>query len=218
MNFTVQWCERKETRREAGGQSERERNSTRVINGGTEERDAYSPCKNGPPSLIFQGYWMKLMKINTLIITILKIKIEDRALVVLIFKCLRYIDQHNPVFPLTSPCRWACAVERKKYVFLEQLLKILICNTKKKSLSCLFTAWEPSEVLFKRIVSWRMLPPKQRYIRAKHINVTSYMWPLLTSQHFLCILNFKKGNEYTSNIKQNTYITRSPAPNSQPRT
>lgn len=42
---------------------------------------------------------MKVMKINTLIITILKIKIEDSVLIVLIFKCLQYIDQHNPVFP-----------------------------------------------------------------------------------------------------------------------
>lgn len=42
---------------------------------------------------------MKVMKINTLIITILKIKIEDSALIVLIFKCIQYIDQHNPVFP-----------------------------------------------------------------------------------------------------------------------
>lgn len=38
------------------------------------------------------------MKINTLIITILKIKIEDSMLIVLIFRCLQYIDQHNPVF------------------------------------------------------------------------------------------------------------------------
>lgn len=63
------------------------------------ERDAYSPRKMRPPSLIFQGYRMKVMKINTLIITILKIKIEDSALVVLIFKCLQYIDRHNPVLP-----------------------------------------------------------------------------------------------------------------------
>ena len=42
------------------------------------------------------------MKINTLIITILKIKIEDSALIVLIFKCIQYIDQLNLVFPLTS--------------------------------------------------------------------------------------------------------------------
>lgn len=37
------------------------------------------------------------MKINTLIITILKIKIEDSELIVLIFKYLQYIDQNNPV-------------------------------------------------------------------------------------------------------------------------
>lgn len=74
-----------------------ERKDTGVINGNTEERDEYSLCKNGPPSLKFQDYWNKVMKINTLIITILKIKIEDKAL--LIFKCLQYIDQHNPVFP-----------------------------------------------------------------------------------------------------------------------
>lgn len=45
----------------------------------------------------------KVMKINTLIITILKIKIEDSKLIVLIFKCLQYIDQHHPVFPPISP-------------------------------------------------------------------------------------------------------------------
>lgn len=37
------------------------------------------------------------MKMNTLIITILKIKIEDSEFIVLIFKCLQYIDQNNPV-------------------------------------------------------------------------------------------------------------------------
>lgn len=37
------------------------------------------------------------MKINTFIITILKIKIEDGKFAVLMFKCFRYIDQHNPV-------------------------------------------------------------------------------------------------------------------------
>lgn len=42
---------------------------------------------------------MKVMKINTLIIAILKIKIEDSGLIVLILKCLQYIDQHNLVFP-----------------------------------------------------------------------------------------------------------------------
>lgn len=40
---------------------------------------------------------MKVMKINTFIITILNIKIEDSKFTVLIFKCLQYIDQHNPV-------------------------------------------------------------------------------------------------------------------------
>lgn len=35
----------------------------------------------------------------------------------------------------------------------------------------------------------------------KHINVTPYVWPLLTSQRFLYILIFKKGHEYTSGIK-----------------
>ena len=39
------------------------------------------------------------MKINTLIITLLEIKIEDSALIVLIFKCIQYSDQHNPVLP-----------------------------------------------------------------------------------------------------------------------
>lgn len=38
------------------------------------------------------------MKINTGIITILKIKIENGALIVSIFKCLRYIDQAQPRF------------------------------------------------------------------------------------------------------------------------
>lgn len=76
----------------------RGRKGTGVINGNTEERDAYSQSKNGPPSLILRGYRMKVMKINTLIITILKIKIEDSTLIVLIFKCLQYIDQCNPVF------------------------------------------------------------------------------------------------------------------------
>lgn len=37
------------------------------------------------------------MKINTFIITILNIKIEDSKFTALIFKCLQYIDQHNPV-------------------------------------------------------------------------------------------------------------------------
>lgn len=36
------------------------------------------------------------MKINTFIITILNIKIEDRKFSALIFKCLQYIDQHSP--------------------------------------------------------------------------------------------------------------------------
>lgn len=38
------------------------------------------------------------MKINTGIITILKIKIENGTLIVSIFKCLRYIDQTQPRF------------------------------------------------------------------------------------------------------------------------
>lgn len=40
----------------------------------------------------------EVMKINTGIITILKIKIENGTLVVSIFKWLRYIDQAQPRF------------------------------------------------------------------------------------------------------------------------
>lgn len=38
------------------------------------------------------------MKINTFIITLSKIKIEDGKFAALIFKCFQYIDQHTPVF------------------------------------------------------------------------------------------------------------------------
>lgn len=44
------------------------------------------------------------MKINTGIITILKIKIENGTLIVSIFKCLRYIDQTQPRFFLCFFC------------------------------------------------------------------------------------------------------------------
>lgn len=43
------------------------------------------------------------MKINTFIITVLKIKIEDGKLAVLIFKCLQYIDHRNPVSLQSQP-------------------------------------------------------------------------------------------------------------------
>lgn len=43
------------------------------------------------------------MKINTFIITILNIKIEDSKFTALIFKCLQYIDQHNPVSFQSQP-------------------------------------------------------------------------------------------------------------------
>lgn len=43
------------------------------------------------------------MKINTFIITILNIKIEDSKFTALIFKCLQYIDQHNPVSLQSQP-------------------------------------------------------------------------------------------------------------------
>lgn len=46
---------------------------------------------------------MKVMKINTFIITILNIKIEDSKFTALIFKCLQYIDQHNPVSFQSQP-------------------------------------------------------------------------------------------------------------------
>lgn len=64
----------------------------------TQRREMHIHCTKMGQSLIFQDYRMKVMKINILIITILKIKIEDSALIVLILKCLQYIDQHNPVF------------------------------------------------------------------------------------------------------------------------
>lgn len=43
------------------------------------------------------------MKINTFIITILNIEIEDSKFTTLIFKCLQYIDQHNPVSLQNEP-------------------------------------------------------------------------------------------------------------------
>lgn len=131
MNFTVQRGVRGEGKRERPEDKARGRNSTGVINGNAEERDSYSPGKNGPPSLIFQGYRMEVMKINTLIITILKIKIEDSTFVVLIFKCLRYIDQHNPVFFAKLVGVSLCG-EEKKRVLQEVLLKILIKQHEEK--------------------------------------------------------------------------------------
>lgn len=46
----------------------------------------------------------EVMKINTGIITILKIKIENGTLVVSIFKWLRYIDQAQPRFFFSLLC------------------------------------------------------------------------------------------------------------------
>ncbi len=64
---------------------------------------------------------MKVMKINTLIITILKIKIEDSTLIVLIFKCIQYIDQRNPVFSLDSSGGACVAIqEEKKNMFCKK--------------------------------------------------------------------------------------------------
>ena len=131
MNFTVQRGVRGEGKRERLEDKARGRNSIGVINGIVEERDAYSPGKNGPPSLIFQGYRMEVMKINTLIITILKMKIEDSTFVVLIFKCLRYIDQHNPVFFAKLVGVSLCG-EEKKHVLQEALLEILIKQHEEK--------------------------------------------------------------------------------------
>lgn len=132
----------------------------------------------------------KVMKINTLIITILKIKIEDSTLIVLIFKCLQYIDQHNPVF------RWALRVSLRN-------------NPRGKNMFCRKSFWRFELVKPRKpfCLSTHAENPQRCYIRwsftvrsiiqstdtPKHINLASYMWPLLTPQHFLCILIFFKG-------------------------
>ncbi len=128
MNFTVQWCEGKERGRD--WRTKRGWESAQEWSMATQRREMHiRGAKMGRHRSYSEGYWMKVMKINTLIITILKIKIEDSTLVVLIFKCLQYIDQCNPVF------RWALRGKpvrksrRKKHVLQEESLKILISNT-----------------------------------------------------------------------------------------
>ncbi len=77
---------------------------------------------------------------------------------------------------------------KKKHVLQEELLKILISNTKKNpfvlahKLSTLRGFTEDDPLLKDASSKTKTL-----------IYVTSYMWPLLTSQHFLCILIFLKG-------------------------
>lgn len=181
---------------ETGGQSERERNSAGVINGNAEESSAYLLCKNGPPSLIFQSYWAKVMKINTLIITILKIKIEDSVLIVLIFKCLRYIDHNNPV--LLEPL-WVSKCfnhRRNKKILKEELLKLFICNTKGTILHD-YISRAPWEVLRRVIIPvLEDASSRRKYSRKKHGNVTSSnpRWPHSTSFVFWF---FKKGTKFT---------------------
>lgn len=88
--------------REEGGRCERVGVRAGVINGNTEERKRQNrhtkKKKMGHHRSHSEAIEGEVMKINTGIITILKIKIENGTLVVSIFKWLRYIDQAQPRF------------------------------------------------------------------------------------------------------------------------
>lgn len=89
--------------REEGGRCEGRGVRAGVINGNTEERKRQNrrtkkKKKMGHHRSHSEAIEGEVMKINTGIITILKIKIENGTLVVSIFKWLRYIDQAQPRF------------------------------------------------------------------------------------------------------------------------
>lgn len=130
------------------------------------------PCENGPPSLIFQGYWKRDMKINTLIITILKIKIEDCTLIVLIFKPVQYIDQNNTGCASVFVC--ACATFQEKYMLFDE-------NSETWSEFIKGVLENPPRTLKglirKTITSLKMHLPKDRHPRKTHKCELLYVTP-----------------------------------------
>lgn len=150
------------------------------------------------------------MKINTFIITILNIKIEDSKFTALIFKCLQYIDQHNPV-SLQSQSLSQSPRRGKKRLFKREKKNLpdffyFFFFKMHLNLSA-FSENSPSSWIIGLLLGW-----KQVLHQKNSPENTECMWPhtwtLSTSQVSLCIHTFffKKSNEYTSDIKQRPYI------------